>query len=454
MKLFFSLMVILFLFTFQDLKPQKYWSLNDCIEYALENNIQYKREKHTARIYQNNYLNSKLQVLPSISGFSSASYNWGRTFSYDKLAYVDQNNLDGYFGVRTSIDLFKGLQSLNAIQQNKYNLKASLESVEGVKNDISLNIAAAYLQILMNKELLNLAEEHLEVTRLQVERTEKLVEVGNEAKGSLLEIHSQEALERSNMVIASNNLRSSILTLTQLLNLDSIGGFEIEYPEILTVDENLILQSVNSIYAEAETFFPQVKNAEYLLKSQEKALAVAQGQRSPTLSMSFLDYSRFNELAVHPSKYDSDPTNDIETYPYVDQIKDFEYKQLTLDMNIPIFNRWNIQNRISNAKVAVLDSRLNLDYTKQLLYQQIQQAYSNAIAALEYFKAMQESVNSNEEAFNYSQQKFNVGLTNSVDYNIAKNNLTRARSDLSQAKYEFIFKSVILDFYQGNPISL
>ncbi len=449
------LILLFVLFIIQPLKGQeKTWSLDDCISYALENNITLKRERLTAETSKNNYLNSKLQLLPNLNGFSSTSYNWGKTFSYDILDYVEESNLDGYFGIRTSIDLFTGLQNLHTIQQNKYNLLASLESVEGVKNDITLAIAAAYLQILMNKELLTLSEEQHEVTRLQVERAEKLVEVGREAKGNLLEMQAQEAMERSNVVNASNTLKNSILLLTQLLNLDSVGGFEIEYPEIIPVDDNTVLQSVSFIYAEAESFIPQIKSAEFLLKSQEKALAVAKGQRSPTLSLSFLDYSRYNELAIHPSKRDADPDNDVDTYPYMDQIRDFEYKQLTLDLNIPIFNRWNTQNRISTAKIALEDSKLNLDLAKQILYEAIQQAHANAVAALENYFAKQESVISNQEAFKYAEERFNVGMVNSVEYNLAKNNLTRAQSEFLQAKYDYIFKTKILDFYQGIELKL
>ena len=199
---------------------------------------------------------------------------------------------------------------------------------------------------------------------------------------------------------------------------------------------------------------PQVKSAEYTLKSQEKALSVARGLRSPSLTMDFLNYSRYNELAIHPSNFDSDPTNDVDKYLYSDQISDFEYKQLTVRLRIPIFNKWDIQNRIGNARVAVEDSRLYLDLTKQLLYESIQQAHANAVAALENFKAMEEAVNSNQEAFNYAEERFNVGLVNSVDYNLAKNNLTRAQSDLLQAKYDFIFKTKILDFFQGKELKL
>ncbi|UCG28551.1 MAG: TolC family protein, partial [Bacteroidales bacterium] len=380
-----NLLVLSLLLSVWPLSSQDNWSLDECISYALDNNIRIKRYELTARISKNNYLNSKLQYLPSLNGFSNATYNWGRTFSYDVLAYVDQNYLDGNFGAQASITLFNGLQNLNTMIQYKYDLMSNLENVEGAKHDITLEIAAAYLQILLNKELLSLAEAQLELTRLQVERSRKLVEVGNVAKGTLLEIEAQEALERSNVINASNNLQISYLTLTQILNLDSVGGFEIEYPEILEIDENNMLQSVKSIYEEAKVFMPQVKSAEYAMKSQEKALSVARGQRYPRLLMDFVDYSRYNELAVHPSNFDSDPTNDVDTYDYRDQIRDFEYKALRLQLSIPIFNRWDIQNRIGNARVAVDDSRLYLDLTKQLLYESIQRAHADALAALENY---------------------------------------------------------------------
>jgi len=421
------------------------WSLNDCISYALENNIQLKREQLNAKTSQNSHLNSKLQLLPSLNGFSNVSYNWGKTFSYDELAYVDQNYMDFNFGVQASIELFNGLQKLNTIQQNKYNVMSSLESVEGIKHEITLNIAAAFLQILLNKELLTLAEEQHELTRLQVERTANLVEVGREAKGSLLEMQAQEALERSNVINTKNSLKISTLTLAQLLNLDSVGSFEIEISGVLEIDEKLVLVSPESIYAEAELFMPYVKSAEFGLKSQQEGLSIARGLRSPRLTLNFLEYSRYNELAALPG---------VDNYLFKDQISDFEYKQVNLSLAVPIFNNWDVQYQISNAKVALEDSKLNLDLAKQLLYEAIQQAHANATAALENYYAKQESVVSSQEAFNYTEERYNVGMVNSVEYTLAKNNLTRALSDLLQAKYDYIFKTKILDFYQGIELEL
>lgn len=443
-KLVLGLFCFIFL-VFTVIGQENQWSLNDCISYALENNIRLKREELNAKTLQNNHLNSKLQLLPSLNGFSNVNYNWGKTFSYDELAYVDQNYLDFNFGVQASVELFSGLQKLNTIQQNKYNVMSSLESVEGLKDEITLNISAAFLQILLNKELLTLAEEQHKVTQLQVERQSNLVQVGNEARGSLLEIKAQEALERSNVINANNYLKISILTLIQLLNLDSIESFEIEIPQVLAIDEKLVLVSPESIYTEAELFMPYVKSAEYGLKSQKEGLSIARGLRSPTLTLNFLEYSRYNELAVLPG---------VDDYLFRDQVSDFEYKQVRLSLNVPIFNNWDVQNRIRNAKVALEDSKLNLDLAKQSLYEAIQQAHANAVAALENYYAKQESLLSSQEAFVYTEERYTVGMVNSVEYNLAKNNLTRAQSDLLQAKYDYIFKTKILDFYQGKELSL
>lgn len=213
------------------------------------------------------------------------------------------------------------------------------------------------------------------------------------------------------------------------------------------MDKEVLITSEKSVYEYAEKNFSQIKSAEYNLRSLEKGLAIARGQRSPQIGFIGTLYSRYSELA-------RDPLDPASTYAVNKQLNNNLYKQVSVNLSVPIFSRWRVQNQISNAKINVLDARYNLDQNKQILYQDIQQAHADAIAALEKYYSSIETVESREEAFNYSQQKFNVGLTNSVDYNIAKNNLTRARSDLLQAKYEFIFKSMILDFYQGNPISL
>jgi len=435
-------------------QAQEIWSLDRCIQYALENNIQFKRQKLLAERTGNLSMNSKMKMLPSAGAFASASQNWGTTFSYDQLKYVNVNNLDGYFGLGMDMDVFRGFARVNEISQYKYNLLSNMQDVEKMKNNITFEIVAAYLQILLNDELLKLAESQLDVIRQQVERTSKLVEVGNEPMGRLLEIQAQEALENSNHTSAKNELNLAYLRLSQLLFLSSAEDLNIEQPSGLEVDNASILKQPQNVYEDALGFLPDIKAAEYFLKSEEKRLARTRAARYPNITARFVDYTRFNELAIHPTLYDSDPANDQAEYAYLDQVKDFRYRAITVNLNIPIFGNWNTQTMISNAKVSVDDAQLALDQAELDLYMNIQQAHANALAALENYRSSLEAVESQQEAFDYSEQKFEVGMVSSVDYNIAKNFLTSAQSNLLQSKYQYIFRSMLLDFYSGNPISL
>ncbi|MFW5751718.1 MAG: TolC family protein, partial [bacterium] len=290
-------------------------------------------------------------------------------------------------------------------------------------------------------------QNQLELTNQQVEKTEKLVEVGNKARGDLLDIKAQQASEKVTLINAQNNLTISILTLTQLLELDSVGTFDIVVPEDLEVDFSSTLMSVDDAYRIAVENHPSIITNEYLLRSSEKKLAMARGERSPELSLEGVYYSRYNETATDPF----DPTSE---YAYIDQLDDNQYKQVLLRLSIPVFNRMRVNTNISNSKINVQDSKLALENAKNNLYKLVQQSHTDALGALEKYYSSIEAVKSNEEAFKYTEEKYNAGIVSALDYNEAKMNLTKARSDLLQAKYEYIFKTKILDFYMGNPISL
>jgi outer membrane protein len=334
------------------------------------------------------------------------------------------------------------------MRQNHFNLLARLEDVEDLKNNITILIGGAYLQILLNTELLKIAEDQLAITRQQVQKNERLVEVGNLSRGDLYEIQAQEAREAANVVAARNDLEISYLNLAQYMDLDTneIKQFSIVIPELAITDAS-DLRSVDSVYSDALKVMPMVKSAEYNLLGFEKGLSAARGDRYPSLSARYLYYTLYSEISVSPE----DPTA---PYRWQQQLQDKGYQQLSFSLNIPLFNGFNAQNRISHAKVSMLDAKVNLEQTKQTMYKSIQQAYADAQAALEYYNANLEAVRSTEESFNYTQQKFNVGMVSSVDYNLAKNNLTKAQSDLLQAKFQYIFYTKILDFWAGKPIRL
>ncbi len=427
---------------------QDVWTLEECIQYAHNNNLQVKRQAIQVRLAESNFLYAKAQVLPTANAFANYTFNKGRAPNYDTYEYVDQAFEDGNVGISANLLLFNGLSNYHAIQQYRYNLMARLEDVENLKNNITISIGGAYLQILLNEELLKVAEAQLEITRLQVEKSKKLVEVGNISRGELYEIQAQEAREAANVVRARNDLEISYLTLAQYMDLepDEIDEFKVETPE-LTIEDGGYLMAIDSVYANALRELPLVKSAEYELKSFEKGLSVARGRIFPSLEAGYLYYTLYSEISSNPE----DPSA---YYRWLDQLQDKGYQQLSFSLSIPIFNRLQTQNRISTAKVNVLDAEINFDQTKQTLYKNIQQAYTDAKAALEDYEANLETVRSMEEAFNYAEQRYNVGMVSSIDYNLAKNNLTKAQSDLIQAKFMYIFYSKILDFYAGRPITL
>jgi outer membrane protein len=427
---------------------QKQWTLEECIKFAHDNNLQIRREDLTVRLAESNLLNAWFQTLPTANAFGNYTFNKGRAPNFDTYEYVDQAFQDGNIGVESRLNVFSGLSNYFTIRQNSYNLMARLQDVESLKNNITVSIGGSYLQILLNTELLKIAEDQLAVTRQQVERNQRFVEVGNLSRGDLYEIQAQEAREAASVVKARNELETSYLNLIQYMDLEpsEIKMFSIVTPKLEITDASE-LRPVDSIYSDALKVMPMVKGAEYNLLGSEKGLWAARGGRYPSLSARYLFYTLYSEISVNPE----DPAA---PYRWQDQLQDKGYQQLSLSLEIPLFNRWNTQNRISLAKVSMLDARVNLDQARQTLYKSIQQAYADADAAFKNYEANLESVRSMEEAFNYSQEKYNVGMVSTVDYNLAKNNLAKAQSDLLQAKYEYIFYTKMLDFWAGRPLKL
>jgi len=341
------------------------------------------------------------------------------------------------------------LRNFNNIKRSEYASLAAIQNVEREKVEKTLEIATAYLGILYQQELVEVAKSQQEVTLLQVDRTGKLVEAGSVAKGDLLEMQAQLASENLNVTEAKNQLNLSILNLVQLLDLDSTGGFEIVTPD--TIDPHTLpaLPGVTEVFNESLEFLPHIKGAEYQLDHDEKLLQIQQGRRSPVVYLSGTFYTLYSDQNV---AYDAQ--GNPQDYPYADQFQDHIAQSVNVGISVPIFNNWEANNAISKARIQVEDSKYYLEQVQQQLFKNIQQAHSDAVSAREKYNSAMEAVNSYREAFNYTEQKFNVGIVNSVEYNIAKNNFIRSESELLQAKYEFVFANKILDYYRGSPISL
>ncbi len=445
MKRVYSLITaVALLIVFTSAQGQTTWSLQKCIDYALQNNIQIKQQALNSEYYNNQLNQAKSNRLPNLNAGFQNNMSFGRTIGPDNT-YLDINSNSTSGSLSTNVTIWNGFTLKNSIKMAEMDLRASLEEMQKAKDDIMLNIAASYLEILFADELVVVAEDLVKITQLQLDRTGKLVEAGSLAKGSLLEIEAQYAREELSVVNAQNRLQLAYLALYQLLELPSTESFKIEKPTLPEIGANLTLLNSMDVFKNAVGLRPAVKGAEFKLESARKQLDIAKGSLLPTLSLGGNYYNFYN------NKY-TDRTGS--KLVFSDQMKSNERYGFGATLNIPIFNRYQAKNGVSNAQIQVENTELQLQNTKNALRREIEQAYTNALAAFKRYVANQKTVVSSKEAFRYTEEKFNVGMINSVEYNQSKNNLSKAQSDLLQAKYEYIFRTKILDFYNGQTIEL
>ncbi len=448
-------------------------SLEQCIDYALKNNIQIKQSELNTDLSQVNLLQSKATLLPSLNANAAHSYNIGRTVDRFTNQFADAEVLSQNFSLSTDVTLFCGFQNINTIQENKFIYLSRKYDVEKMKNDVALNIATAYLQILYSIETEDNAKNQMGITAAQVERAKIMVDAGTTAKGVLLDIQSQLALEELNVTNAQNQLDISYLNLAQLLNMPSAEGLSIVKPELTIGNNDLLTATTTQIYNSAVSNLPEIKSAEYTVKSAEKSVDVAWGGLSPRLTFSAsygTGYSGASQRVLGaPTFQGYGPDGSItstgdtvlspmfssgtfEKIPFADQYSDNVNKSFGFYLTVPIFNRLQTKSAIDRARIQKLNADLTVESTKLQVQKNVQQAYADASAGLKKYNASLKAIDAMQESFKYTEQKFNVGLLNTNDYNDAKNKLIKAQSDLLQAKYEYVFKTKVLDFYQGKPL--
>jgi len=434
---------------------QKVWSLEDCIKYAIDNNLQIKQQDIQTKYQKNTLALSKLILLPSLNGSASDNYSFGRaldqtTYQYTNKQKVQSNN----FYVGGSLNLFSGLQNYNTIKKNEYVLLSGEQDLQNIKDNIALTIALDYLQILLNKELVIATDNQLQITKQQIEKSRRLVVAGSVSKGNLLEIEAQAAQEELQFINIKNQLDISYLNISQLLELKTPEGFEIVVPQISIDTNEIISGNIDEIFAAAQNIRPEVKSSELKLTASEYDMKIAQGGRSPRLSMSHSFTTGYSDIRQKVLGIDPVTGPIYGTYSFADQVNDNISYGVGFTLSIPILNGWQVNKNIANSKLGVESNRYALEGVKKQLYKNIQQAYTDAVAALKKYNASSKAVSSTEESFRYVEQKFNLGMVTPVDYNAGKTQLLKAQSDMSQAKYEYLFKTKVLDFYKGIPISL
>ena len=459
------------------LKAQESWSLEQCIQYAIDNNIQVKQQALNKNYYQNQLTSSKLSALPSVSASAYESLRFGRSVDPYTNEFIEDNSQSSNMDISAQMDLFRGGQRYHEIKKAELNLEASLKDLEKAKNDLSVNIANAFFNVLYNEELLEVSIRQVETTREQVSNTKKLVNAGSLAQGNLLEVQAQLANEELQLVNAKNNLDLSYLTLIQYLELDTVRNFKIARPFIDPINESTVLPEVEQVYYEAEMNMPEIARAELSLSIASRDLSIARSNFYPSLVMSASYGSGFSDAQkeidqISPTspvligyglngttgdmfdvyQYNFDYT--YRTKPYSDQLRDNASASLSIGLSIPIFNGWQVKTAVNNAKINLESQQYSLEIAQKQLYREIQQAYADATAAMKRYIATKKALESMQESFRYTQKRFDVGLVTSLEYNTAKTQLNQTESELLRAKYEFVFKQKILDFYRGIPISI
>ncbi len=427
-----------------NLNAQERWDLQKCFDYAIENNIQIKQQGLNTQYNQNLVKQAKNDKLPNLNAQFSNEYAFGRSLTYDNT-YDNINSASVSGALSTSMTLFDGMTLSNTVKQRELDLQVTMQELQKTKDDIMLSIAAEYLKILFAEEVLAVDSANIEVTKQQINRTSQLVNAGSLAKGALLEIEAQLAREELQLVNDLNSVQLAYLNLYQFLDLPMTESFKIEKPTLPELQANLTIMNAFDVFNNAINIRPEIKAAQLRVESASKALQIAKGSQYPTLSFGANYYNLYN------NQY-----SDIygESISFGDQLKNNGRSSLGVSLAIPIFNRFQVKSGISNSELQIADYQYQLQSARNVLRKEIEQVYINALASLNSYLSTEKAVASMQEAFRYTEEKFNVGMINSVEYNQSKSNLTSAQSDLIQAKYEYIFRTKILDFYNGIPITL
>jgi len=451
-------------------------SLEECIAIAVENNLSVQRSQLNLSTARVNYENAKGQRYPTLNANGNFGYNWGRGIDPTTNQFTTQRiNFNG-LSANSSLPLIQGLQTTNNIRQNKLDVEASELDVKKASNDISLSISLTYLNVIFNKELLENARFQLESGEQQLDRTRKLVQSGALPVSNELQLISQVATNEVNLITAENNLDLALLSLKQALLLPSNDDIDIVIPEIEIDQAEIEETSVSDIYNAALDNQPEIESADKRVQSANLGLAVSKGSMFPSLNLNggvntnysdafrTFDVTNITPTGFTPTAFQTasgeaivEQDFDVElegtTVPFSDQYSDNLSKSLSVGLFVPIFNGFNTRSSIQRSKINVQQAEISAVEQRNTLYQSIESAYRNAIAAAKTHSASQRQVEALEETFRAIENQYNLGAANFTDYQVASNNLFQAKSDLSRAKYDFVFKQKVLDFYQGKPLT-
>ena len=455
----------------------KKWTLEECVQYAFENNITIKQTELDSQISELDRSTAIGNFLPSINGNATHSWNIGLNQNITTGLLENQTTQFTSAGLNAGIDIYKGLQNQNRFRRAQLSIIGAQFQLLKIKDDIALNVANAYLQILFNIENLKVQQEQLAIDEKQLQRTEELVNSGSLPKGDILDIKATLASDRQRIINAENTLLISKLSLSQLLQLDKFQDFDVAEVTNEANPSDVMLQSPEAILAKARENRMELKIAKNNVSIAEKDVKIAIGSYQPTIQ-GFYSFSTRASYADRITGIQIDQLNPIvptgsfvnvagtnfdvfeanrsfvfgKAAPIFDQFSDNKGHNFGLQMSVPILNGFSARINVARNKVTLLKSKLALDQTEQDLERTIYTVYTDANGALKAFEAAKQTLEARENAYNYAKERYAVGMMNAFDFNQSQSLYATAQSELLRTKYDFIFRTKIVEFYFGLPI--
>jgi outer membrane protein len=418
----------------------KQWTLQECVNHALENNISVKQSELELESSEIDKLEAIGNFLPTVNGSASASKNTGLGLNptNNQLENTTFGSASG--SINVGLKLFDGLRNVRQLQRSKLTKLAAQYRLDKMKDDIALTVANSYLQVLLNKANLEVANSQNRVTLEQLDRTNNLVDAGVLPRGDLLEIKATDASEKQRMAVAENTVTISLISLAQLLLIKDYTNFDIADEEYKIIDGGIADKDVSEIIESAKETRSEVKIAQKSVDLAEKDLQISRGSYYPTLSAFFGYNTRYA---------DNDP---LQT-DFVDQLYLNDGIGYGLQLNVPIFNGFAVRSNVKRSKINLKNTEYQLEQTRLDLESSVYQAYVDANGALKAYESATVALESQELAYQYAKDRFDVGLTNAFDFSQSKLRYDNSLIEENRTKFEYIFKLKVLELYFGVPAS-
>lgn len=469
-----TLFLALLLVSFQSKAQSKKWTLEECVNYAMEKNISIRNTTLDQELSAISKKDALGNFLPTINAQANHSWNIGLNFSPVTNQAQTQTTQYTSGGLNANIDIYKGLQNQNQLRKANLSIIASKYQLTKMQEDVSLNVVNAYLQIIFNKENLKVQQEQLAYDTKQLERSQELVDAGVVPRGDLLDVKATVATDNQRLIAAENALLISKLSLAQLLQLENFQEFDIVDTATPVTESSILLQEPKAIFDKAKETRTDIKLAATNVEIAEKDLKIARGAYQPTLT----GFYGFNSRVAYADRvvgYQLDPNNPTMPIGYVDgtnqlvlqpnyspilgkpapffnQLSDNKGHNFGVSLTVPILNGFSVRNNVARSKVALERSKINLEQKGLDLERTVYTAYTDTKGALKSYEAAVSTLESREKAFNYAKERYEVGLMNVFDFNQSQTLYVNAQSEVLRTKYDYIFRTKILEFYFGIPI--